>query len=329
VSLLDRMKQRRIAVVGFGIVAVSLFGTTAPAFAAAAPTRTVASTTTPTIGVGSPAKLKATVRPVTGSAKPTGTVTFREGTSSLGTVALALVGTTQTAKLNITTLVAGTHSIVATYNGSTDYATSTSLPVTVVVGKADTKTTASSSTPMPLIGKDAKMKAGVKQVAGGVKPTGSVTFSEGTTTIATVPLALAGTTMTAAYTVTGGLPLGAHVITATYNGSGTFATSSSTVTITVVKGTTDSVVTTVPSDTTPGKTTIVIVVKAVLPATGIPTGTATFVVDSLAPQILPLNDTGRAQLPITFAVGSTHSVTVTYNGDPKFLTSVGTASFTS
>lgn len=329
-----RTKHGRIAAVGLGVAAVTMFGAVVPAFAAPAPTRTVASTSTPSVGVGATAKLKAVVKPVTGTAKPTGTVVFREGTTTLGSAPLALVGTAQTAKLNVTTLAIGSHQITATYNGTTDFATSTSLPVTVVVGKTGTTMTVSSSTPTPTPGQAVKVKAVVKQSSGTVKPSGSVTFTEGATTLGTATLAVIGKApATASLTIPApGLPQGAHVITATYAATTTFNGSSGTVTVTVGKGNTASTLTATPSDTTPGKTTIVALVKAVAPAKGVPTGTVSFVVDNNtgAPQIIALSSTGRAQFTVTFPVGSTHTVRVTYAGDNTFLGSnAGPISFTS
>ena len=54
-------------------------------------------------------------------------------------------------------------------------------------------------------------------------PTGTVTFSDGTTALMTVNLDSNGR----ATFSTSSLPLGAHSITATYNGSATFNSSSS------------------------------------------------------------------------------------------------------
>ena len=92
------MKSR--ARVGATLVAVAATATaallaSAPAQAAPgatqAPTRTTLSASPSTIAFGAPAKLKAIVKPVVGSGKPTGTVTFSEGGTVLGTVSLALV----------------------------------------------------------------------------------------------------------------------------------------------------------------------------------------------------------------------------------------------
>jgi large repetitive protein len=328
VSAAFHASRRWLALVGAGVVAASMFAAVGPA-SAAAPTNTKLSTSTPTIGVGGTAKLKAIVKPVTGTSKPTGTVTFKEGAATAGTATLALVGTEQTAKLELTTLTAGSHTFTATYNGSAAFTTSTSLDVTITVAKSATTTTASTSTPAPAPGQDVKLKAVVKPASGTAKPTGSVTFKDGSTTLGTVALALVGTTETAKLTVTGGLALGNHSVIATYAGSSSFAGSNSTVTLTVAKGATLSELAVKPVTATPGKSTIAVTVTAVAPAKGVPSGLVTFVVDSQADQVFSLGSTGRAQFAATFAPGSTHTVKVTYGGDSLFNSSTATASFTS
>jgi Bacterial Ig-like domain (group 3) len=321
--------RRWLAVLGASVVAASTFGVIGPA-SAAAPTNTKLSTSTPTVGLGGTARLKAQVRPSSGTAKPTGTVTFKEGAVTAGTATLALVGTVQTAKLELTTLTAGSHTFTAMYNGSTDFTASTSLSITIMVVKGATTTTASTSTPAPTPGQDVKLKAIVKPVSGAVKPTGSVTFKEGSTTLGTAALALVGTTETAKLTVPGaGLALGNHTITATYAGSQTFDGSSSTVTFTVAKASTLSTLSVTPVTANPGKSTIAVAVSAVAPAQGVPSGLVTFVVDTQAEQVFSLNAVGKTQFSVTFASGTTHTVKVTYGGDSLFNGSTATKNFTS
>ena len=305
-----------------------MFGAIGPA-SAATPTNTKLSTSTPTVGIGGTAKLKAVVKPASGTAQPSGTVTFKEGTTTAGTATLQLVGTVQVAKLELTNLSAGSHTFVATYNGSANFNASTSLSVTITVTKSATTTTASSSTPAPAPGQDVKLKAVVKPESGTAKPTGNVTFKEGTTTLGTVALALVGTTMTAKLTIPGGLPLGTHTITASYAGSTSFQASTSTVTVRVAKGSTLSTLTVTPVTANPGKSTIAVEVTAVAPAKGVPSGLVTFVVDTEAEQVFSLTGAGKFQFPVTFAVGSTHTVRVTYGGDDLFTTSSAQKNFTS
>ena len=70
----------------------------------------------------------ATVRAVApGSGTPSGTVTFIDGSTTIGTVA---VGGTGTAALTTNALGRGTHTLTARYNGSASYLASTSPAVT-------------------------------------------------------------------------------------------------------------------------------------------------------------------------------------------------------
>lgn len=333
-SLFDRMGHRRNAIIGAAVVGVSLVWAVAPASAAAA-SRTTLSTSTPSIGFGTIAKLKAVVKPTSGTLLPTGSVTFREGTTATSpavgpAVTLATVNSVQTAKIDLPSLAIGTHTFIATYSGSTAFNASTSLTTTIVVSavaKVGTTTTASTSTPNVAPGAEVKLKAVVKPVSGTVKPTGTVTFSEGATTLAAaVPLVLIGTVETAKATLPS-LPTGTHVITATYSGSQGFNASTSpatpAVTVTVGKINTTCTLTAKPSANDPLKTVMAITVKGTS-GTVIPTGGGLFSIDvgradAQAPQAYALLATGRAQITYYFpAPAAVHTVRATYDGDTAF-----------
>jgi hypothetical protein len=96
--------------------------------------------TTPSVG-GSSVSLTATVPP-----GATGTVTFYEGTTVLGTATIS--GTTAT--LVISTLAPGSHTITAVYNGDANFAPSTSAPAILVITAAP-DFAVSNSTPPQLI----------------------------------------------------------------------------------------------------------------------------------------------------------------------------------
>ena len=67
---------------------------------------------------------------VTGTSTPTGSVTFLDGTTPIGSGQLNASGV---ATLAIATLTVGSHSITAAYSGDADYTAFTSLPLTQVV----------------------------------------------------------------------------------------------------------------------------------------------------------------------------------------------------
>jgi hypothetical protein len=92
-----------------------------------------ASTTTPAFG--QQVVLTATLQTsplLVGSLTPSGNVTFKDGLTTIGTVSVS----GGVATLNITSLATGTRSITATYMGDTDFFTSTSSPLGIIVGKS-------------------------------------------------------------------------------------------------------------------------------------------------------------------------------------------------
>ena len=154
--------------------------------------------------------------------QPTGTVTFKNGLSSLGTVPL-VNGFALLTKKN---LPVGTLSITATYNGDTLNNKSTSPTLSQVVSQATTTTTVTSSPNPSVLGQNVTFKATVKSPT--VVPVGTVTFTAGTTTLGTVSLAGGKASLT-----TSALPAGKTTVTATYNGTSNITGSSGSVVQTV------------------------------------------------------------------------------------------------
>jgi hypothetical protein len=68
-----------------------------------------------------------------GAGLPTGTVTFKDGATTLGSGTLANVGGTATATFTTSSLTAGSRTITATYAGDTSFLSSPSAPLTQVV----------------------------------------------------------------------------------------------------------------------------------------------------------------------------------------------------
>src|SRR6185369_1082464 len=120
------------------------------------------------------------------SANVTGTVTFRDGTTTIGTASVS----SGQASLTVTTLSAGLHLVTATYGGNTNYLGSISSVVLNIVTQAYTTTTVVSSPNPSKFGQSVTLVATVRPVAPGAgTPTGSVTFQDGSTTIGTAKLA--------------------------------------------------------------------------------------------------------------------------------------------
>jgi hypothetical protein len=151
------------------------------------------------------------------------TITFKKGTTVLGTGTL----TSGSASFTTSTLPVGTSYIKAVYGGDSNFAGSTSKAVSQVVNKATTTTTLASSQNPSNFGQSVTFTASVTpQFSGTV--TGSVTFYDGTTALKTVTLSGGVAKFT-----TSTLVSGAHSITATYNGSTSFTGSSASLTQTV------------------------------------------------------------------------------------------------
>jgi hypothetical protein len=151
------------------------------------------------------------------------TVTFKQGTSVLGTGTLS----SGSASFTTSTLKVGTTAVKAVYSGDSNFTSSTSKPISQIIGKATTAMALTSSQNSSTYGQPVTFTATVAPQFIGT-PTGSVVFKDGTKTLKTV--ALSGGV--ASYT-TSTLTHGTHTITATYSGSTSFTGSSGSLTQTV------------------------------------------------------------------------------------------------
>ena len=152
---------------------------------------------------------------------PTGTVTFKDGAAILGSAPLNALGQ---AALTTNSLLAGGHSIAAVYAGDANYLGVTSAALVQTVAQANTNTIVVSELNPATLGDAVAFAAAVTAKAPGSGiPTGSITFRDGATLLATVPLNGLGQ---AGFTATT-LSLGTHAITATYSGDANFNPSAS------------------------------------------------------------------------------------------------------
>jgi hypothetical protein len=182
-----------------------------------APTATTVSSSTNPSVFGQSVTFTAVV--TSGAGAPTGNVTFRDGGTTLGSVALDSTGR---AVLSIASLTVGTHSITAQYAGSGAFNSSSSAPLSQTVNRAATRVTVTSSVDPAKVGQAVKFTAIVAVNAPGAGiPAGSVTFLDKGKTLATVTLDATGT---ATFT-TSTLNQGAHQISVSYAGNAGFGTS--------------------------------------------------------------------------------------------------------
>jgi hypothetical protein len=280
--------------------------------AQASTTITSAPTTTSLVSSANPSvygksvTFTATVHPAT-SGTPTGTITFRDGAATLATVAL----TGNSAAFSSATLAAQTHSIVATYNGDTQFAASNSPILTESITKAATSIALTSSPFASRYGQPVAFYAAVKSTTSST-PTGTVTFKDGSTAMGTGTLSLGRAKLTSLK-----LTVGTHSLTAVYTGNANFTGSISPVLTFVTSKAATS--TTVVSSLNPAKHgTAVTFTATVKPSTsGTPTGSATFKNGTAIMGTVTLTSGKAAFTTSTLTTGS-HSITVTYNGSTNY-----------
>jgi hypothetical protein len=184
-------------------------------------TTTTLSATPSSAAVGTAVAFTAMVKPTSGSGVPTGTVTFQNGSTVLGSATLN--GTGQ-ATYTASSLAVGTYSVTAAYGGDGANLASTSTAVAVTITPAPiASTTALVAAPTTATVHTAVVfTASVAPATGSNVPTGTVTFKDGTTTLGTATLASGK----ASYS-NSALTAGAHSITASYGGDALDAASTS------------------------------------------------------------------------------------------------------
>ena len=156
-----------------------------------------------------------------GGGTPTGTVTFKDGATILGTGTLDAGGR---ATFTTSSLAVGRHSITAVYGGDTNFSVSTSTVLTQTVNRESTATGLTSSANPSVYGRRVTFTATVAGVSpGGGTPTGTVTFKDGATILGRRTLDAGGR---ATFT-TSSLRVGRRPITVVYKGSTNYRASTS------------------------------------------------------------------------------------------------------
>ncbi len=251
-----------------------------------------------------------------GSGTPTGTVTFRDGGTTIAIVAVnGGVAVFSTSNLSV-----ASHSITATYNGDNNFtASAASNTVTQLVNKASTTVTLFGSGSAITVGQSASFTATVSVTAPGSGVlTGTITFSDGATPVATIPVVNG-----VAVWSTTNLGVGSHSITASYDGTANFAASpaSTTVTQLVNQASTTVTLSGSGSPTTAGQNvTFSASVNVTAPGSGVPSGTVTFSDGGTPVVTLPVVNGVAVWSTTGLAVGS-HSITASYDGTTNYAAS--------
>jgi large repetitive protein len=240
------------------------------------------------------------------SSGPTGTVSFYDGATRIGTG--TLVGNTAT--FTSSALAVGTQLITAVWAGNSDFGAATSPAIPQVVTAAGTTTTVAASPNPGIAGAPVALMATVKPASGSAAITGKVTFTDGTTTLGTATLSAAGTA-----TINPTLAAGAHAIVAIYAGSSNDVGSTSAVlALEVILATTTATVTASPD---PALVLSTITFTATVTGNGgTPTGSVTFFANgSISLGSGTLNGAGTAQVTNATLPAGTYQITAVYPGD--------------
>jgi len=244
-----------------------------------------------------------------------GGMTFKDGTVALGTVESA----NGVAKFTTSALTGGTHSITATYQGSLNYAKSTSPALSQVVNKRGTTTTVTSSVNPSSWHQLVTFTATVASAGG--TPAGTVNFKNGTTVMGSGTLNGSGV---ATFT-TNALTVGTHTMTAVYVGNTNFVTSTSAPkTQSVTKAATTTGLVSSKNPSTHG--TAVTFTATIKPAFGgVATGTVTFKNGTTVLGTGTVNASNKATFTTSSLSVGTHTITATYQGDTHFKVSTSPA----
>ncbi|MBI3967905.1 MAG: Ig-like domain repeat protein [Chloroflexi bacterium] len=253
---------------------------------------------------------------------PTGSVTFKDGSSTLGTGTLNGSGV---ATLRTSALTIGTHSITADYGGSSSFAASSSSSLVQTVGTAGTTMALRSQHNPSVFGQSVTFTVDVDCT--GHTPTGTVLFKDGPTSFGSDTDSV-GRTRFSASTAT--LTTGSHTIAAEYGGDGNCAANSISLSQTVSPATTTTALTSSVSAATYGQTVaFTATVTRTSAGSGAPTGSVAFQdgTTTLGSATLVAGSTTAAvaTLSTSALTAGNHSIVAVYsNGDGNYATSTST-----
>ena len=249
-----------------------------------------------------------------GTGTPTGTVTFYNGSTSIGSGTLSGGKTT----LKTSSLTTGSDAITVIYGDDGNFATSTSTVLTQTVNQDATTTKLTSSGNSSVYGQSVVFTVTVTASSpGSGTPTGTVTFMDGTTVIGTGTLSGGTTNFT-----TSSLAVASHLITAVYSSDSNFTASTSSALAQTVNqsSSTTSLVSSANPSVVGQSVTFTATISANSPGSGTPTGSVTFYVNSKSVATVSLTS-AVASYTTTFTSAGTDTIKAVYIGDADFKTS--------
>ncbi len=293
------------------------------------PTQTTVGSSSPTSTYGQTEALTATVTPTqSASVSPSGTVTFYDyETTPIATVGVSTLTGVTTATLDTSNLMAGPHSITATYSGDPTFGSSSSTaPVGLSVAEATTTVTVASSADSSVVGQAVVLTVTISSSTSAPGETGTVQFDDNGTMIGSGAVSGGQATLQSS-----SLAQGAHPITAVYEGDDDFVGTSSTNTVnqTVNQASTSTGVSSSSDPGSVGQTinyTATVIVDS--PGSGTPTGTVSFgdggnPIPTCQGLALPSTQPPRVTCSQAYGTDTSHSITATYSGDANYITSTG------
>ena len=239
-----------------------------------------------------------------GGGTPTGTVTFLDGQTVLGTVAVTPGGMGAQATFTTSGLSLGSHSVTAAYGGDQTFAGSTSSVLTENVQLLSTSTSLHSNANPSYAGQPVTFTASIQTTG---NATGQVSFYNGTTLLGVSNVASNQASLT-----TSALAAGSYSITADYGGDSSHAAAASPVLTQTVQMTPTS--TSVYSSADPSQSGQLVTFTASVTTNGSATGTVSFYDGSTLLDTAAVSNNMATFTTSALSVGS-HSILATYSGD--------------
>lgn len=258
--------------------------------------------------------LTATVTEVGGSGTPSGTITFYNGATILGTATLNGSGQ---ANLSTSAVSVGHNTLVAIYSGSYTNTSSTSDSVDQLVNQSLTSTTLTTSPNPSIYGQSVTLSGTVAAVSpGGGSPGGTLTFYSGSTELGTGTL---DANSTATFT-TSSLSVGVAELTAVYSGSLSYTGSTSPLVNHVVDAVpTTTALTATPSPSVFGQSVqLAAVIASASPSVLIPSGVVKFYNGAELIGFGAVDPTGRASINTSSFSAGNVTLSAVFEGSSNF-----------
>ena len=282
--------------------------------------------------------LHSAVTSLSGDGTATGTVTYQDGSTTLGSIALNSRGESELVSGGFSSLGAaiclpvGTHTITASYSGDNSLNSSvTAQPLFFTVTKGTAFLNISASQTAIAATQQVLFHAFIGGSAGTIPPTGTVQFMDGSAPLGS-PISITTPPPGANPQVDlqALLSVGSHSISASYSGDGNYGSASALtpvpVTVTAASGSpTQTVLTTGSSSPTVGQVVNYTVSVSGSQSTPVPTGTVQLMNGELGPLAAAVTlSNGYATIPIQWTFGGSQSLSAQYSGDSNFAASAST-----